>query len=191
MCYRTGKYNVCRCVMCIFQPGNLTGRDSEGVKLANRTNIPGLFTSPEDSTLHKAAASRIRPSETSYTNNRFSAYSQDSIRGEHRYSSLNSWQSDLTTTSSQISMPLWMNVALKSRLLGRMISIRFTKEPAEASVLQTKTKDMKGSKECLLILIWHNTTCICYCHTPISLHAIAMPTFFHTLDKRTPQPQAE
>ena len=50
-------------------------------------------------------------------------------------------------------MLLWMNVALKSRLLGRMISIRFTKEPAEASVLQTKTKDMKGSKECLLILI--------------------------------------
>ena len=28
MCYRTGKYTVCR---CIFQPGNFTGWGSEGV----------------------------------------------------------------------------------------------------------------------------------------------------------------
>ena len=159
--------------MCIFQPGNLTGRDSEGVKLANRTNIPGLFTSPEDSTLHNQPRheSDLRKLHTPTTDSRRTVRiaSEESIVILHRIADT----LILQLLPRTFPLPLWMNVALKSRLLGRMLSIRFTKEPAEASVLQTKTKHMKGSKECLFNMTQHNMYLLLShaCFTPRHCHA--------------------
>ena len=42
MCYRTGKYTVCRARPCIIQPGNFTGWGSEGVKICGVYSLPGV-----------------------------------------------------------------------------------------------------------------------------------------------------